>query len=62
MLIMLKETELEDEIRALEEQLRDREAALPAHSVRVQQMLVIEELEAEIEKKKKELEALRAAG
>ncbi len=58
---MLKKIELENEIRELEAQLKDREMALPAHSVRVQQMLVIEELEDEIEKKKKELEALRSA-
>jgi len=58
---MLKKIELENEIRELEAQLKDREMALPAHSVRVQQMLVIEELEDEIEKKKKELEALRLA-
>jgi hypothetical protein len=38
--------------------LKDREASLPAHSVRPQQMLVIEELETAIEKKKKELENL----
>jgi|GEM_PF-5275396 hypothetical protein len=36
----------------------DREASLPAHSVRPQQVLVIEELEAAIEEKKKELERL----
>lgn len=61
-MIMPKETELEDEIRELEAQLKDRENALPAHSVRVQQMLVIEELEDEIEKKKKELAILRSVG
>jgi hypothetical protein len=56
---MDREEELEKEIRALEAQLWDREASLPAHSVRPQQLLVIEELEAGIEGKKKELEELR---
>jgi hypothetical protein len=58
---MQKETELKDEIQELEAQLKDREMALPAHSVRVHQMLVIEELETKIEKKKKELVALKTA-
>ena len=56
---MGREEELEKEIKALEAQLRDREASLPAHSVRPQQILVIEELETAIEGKKKELEELR---
>ena len=49
---------LKQEIRDLEEKLKDREASLPAHSVRPQQMLAIEELETAIEEKKKELEGL----
>ena len=53
---MDREKGLEKEIQELEAQLRDREASLPAHSVRPQQMLVIEELETAIEEKKKELE------
>jgi hypothetical protein len=56
---MGREEELKKEIAALEAELRDREASLPAHSVRPQQLLVIEELEAGIEGKKKELEELR---
>jgi len=52
-----REQELKKEIRELEEELKDREASLPAHSVRPQQMLVIEELETAIEEKK-ELEKL----
>ena len=55
---MEKEEELKKEIRDLEEKLKDREASLPAHSVRPQQMLVIEELETAIEGKKKVLERL----
>lgn len=55
---MGREQELKQEIRNLEEKLKDREASLPAHSVRPQQMLVIEELETAIEEKKKELERL----
>ncbi len=57
---MQKETELKNEIQKLEAQLKDREMALPAHSVRIHQMMVIEELETEIEKKK-ELAALKTA-
>jgi hypothetical protein len=56
---MDREKGLEKEIQELEAQLMDREASLPAHSVRPQQMLVIEELETAIEEKKKELSKLR---
>ncbi len=56
---MVKEKELKKEIKELEEKLKDREDALPAHSVRPQQMLFIEELEIEIEKKKVELSELK---
>jgi hypothetical protein len=53
------EEQLEREIARLEAELREREASLPAHSVRAEQLLAIEELEAAIERKKKELEELR---
>ena len=56
---MAREEELEKEIKELEERLKDREAALPAHSIRPHQLLLIEELETAIEEKKKELEMLR---
>jgi hypothetical protein len=56
---MGKEEALEKEIKELEERLKDREAALPAHSVRPHQLLLIEELETAIEEKKKELEKLK---
>ena len=52
---MGEEEELEKEIEALEAQLREREALLPAHSMRPEQLLVIEELETTISEKKKEL-------
>ena len=55
---MGREQELRKELQELEEKLKDREASLPAHSVRPQQMLAIEELETAIEEKKKELERL----
>ena len=58
---MFKEKELEKEIKELEEKLKDREDALPAHSVQPQQMLLIEELETSIEEKKNELEELKKA-
>jgi hypothetical protein len=53
------EEQLEREIARLEADLREREASLPAHSVRAEQLLAIEELEAAIVRKKKELEELR---
>ena len=56
---MDREEVLEKQIQELEAQLRDREDSLPAHSVQPQQMLVIEELEAVIEDKEKELNKLR---
>ena len=56
---MMKDEELEKQIKELEEKLKDREDALPAHSVKPQQMLIIDELETEIEKKKNELAGLR---
>jgi len=55
---MGNEEELIKEIRELEEKLKDRQDSLPAHSIRPQQMLVVEELETAIEEKKKELERL----
>ena len=56
---MVKEEELENEIKELEEKMKEREDALPAHSVQPQQILLIEELETSIEKKKIELAELR---
>jgi uncharacterized coiled-coil protein SlyX len=56
---MGKEEDLEKAIRELEAKLKDREDALPAHSVRPHQLLLIEELETAIEEKKKELEKTR---
>jgi hypothetical protein len=52
---MGRKEELEKEIEALETQLREREASLPAHSVRPEQLLAIEELEMTISEKRKEL-------
>jgi archaellum component FlaC len=51
--------ELQEEIRRLEAELKDREAALPAHSVRPHQLLIIEELEEKIQEKKKALGSIR---
>ena len=47
--------QLQEEIRRLTLEKADREAALPAHSIRPHQLLVIEELEEEIERRQKEL-------
>ncbi|HUT51827.1 MAG TPA: histidine kinase [bacterium] len=47
--------ELEQEFERLEAELRDRQAALPAHSVRPGQILAIEELEEKIKALKKRI-------
>jgi hypothetical protein len=52
---------LKIEIERLKEDKADREKALPAHSIRPNQLLVIEELEEEIDRKEKELEGLTRA-
>ncbi len=56
---MDREQKIEKEIQELEIQLKDREDALPAHSIRPHQLLLIEELEMAIEEKKRELTSLR---
>jgi len=40
--------DLAKEIEALKEELKDREKALPAHTIRPHQLLAIEELEEKI--------------
>lgn len=55
---MDRKEELKREIETLKQRLADREAALPAHSVRPHQMLAIEELEDEIAAKERELSDL----
>lgn len=54
----LKIPRLKEEIQALKEEKEDREAALPAHSIRPHQLLAIEELEEAIGLKQKELDRL----
>ena len=56
---MDKEEEIKKEIKDFEEKLKDCEDALPAHSVKPNQMLIIDELETAIEEKKKELSGLK---
>jgi hypothetical protein len=56
---MSETQKLEREIKELEEKLRDRELALPAHSIRPSQLLLIEELEEEIKERKRRLAALK---
>jgi len=50
---------LEKKLGDLKERLRDREAALPAHSVRPSQILAIEELEERIAEVEKEIKRLK---
>ena len=56
---MPDEETIRQKIKELEAEKREREDSLPAHSVRPQQILEIEELESAIEEKKKELERLK---
>jgi len=51
--------ELLEEIQELKEKLRDREAALPAHSVRPHQIQEIEELEEKIAAREGKLAGLK---
>jgi hypothetical protein len=46
-----KVEQLREDIRRLKQELADREAALPAHSVKPSQVIAIEELEDEIQRK-----------
>jgi hypothetical protein len=50
--------ELQEDISELKSELAEREAALPAHSVRPHQLLAIEELEEEISMKQEILNTL----
>ena len=47
--------QLKKEIEELKDLLKDREAALPAHSIRPHQIMIIEELEEKIADKEKHL-------
>jgi phosphoribosylanthranilate isomerase len=53
-----KKQNLVFELNELKTELREREAALPAHSVRPQQLIAIEELEEAIETKEKEIKKI----
>ena len=57
--IRVKEEELQKKIADLNKELREQEAALPAHSVKPQQLLAIEDLEDEIAITEKQIEALK---
>lgn len=59
---MLTREELKQEIAALEKELREREAALPIHSIRPGQIEAIEELEEQIREKRKSLKEVKAMG
>lgn len=49
---------LRDELAELRRRYREREASLPAHSVRPHQLIELEELEEEIDGKEAELKQL----
>ncbi len=50
--------DLAKEIEALKEELKDREKALPAHTIRPYQLLAIEELEEKIRRLEEKLRTL----
>ena len=50
---------LEEEIKRLLEEKEEREAALPAHTIRPHQIMAIEELENEISRKEGRLRLLK---
>lgn len=52
--------QLQEEISRLKAELAEREAALPAHSIRPHQLMAIENLEEEISRKQEKLNALEA--
>ena len=51
--------ELEGDIRRLEKEIRERTAAMPAHSAKPAMLQEIEELEEELKGKRDKLERLR---
>lgn len=53
--------QIQEDISRLKAELAEREAALPAHSIRPHQLMAIEDLEEEISRKKEALKALEAA-
>jgi hypothetical protein len=50
---------LEEQIKILREEKEEREAALPAHTIRPHQIMAIEALENEISQKEKQLAVLK---
>ncbi len=50
---------LEEELGRLREEKEEREAALPAHSIRPHQLLAIEDLEEEIRRKEAQLAEMK---
>ena len=59
--INTSQQQLKEDIRRLKAELDEREAALPAHSVRPHQLMAIEALEDEISRKQDTLNALETA-
>ena len=60
--VRAKRDEAESRLARLEADLEDREAALPAHSIRPHQLQIIEELEEKIADVKRMLARLEKAG
>jgi chromosome segregation ATPase len=53
-----RRNQLANEIDRLKDELKQREAQLPAHSIRPHQILAIEELEEKIKQKKEQLRSV----
>ena len=54
----LKKREVKEKLEKLKEELKEREAALPAHSVKPQQIILLEEIEDEVSSTQREYEHL----
>ena len=52
--------QIQEDIALLKAELAERKAALPAHSIRPNQLIVIEDLEEEISMKQEVLETLES--
>ena len=54
-----RRNQLANEIDRLKDELKQREAQLPAHSIRPHQILAIEELEEKIKRKQEQLRSVK---
>jgi len=58
-MIFKKIEDFEVEIRKLEEKIKEKEAAIPAHSIKPQMVQEIEDLEEELDSMRKKLKQMK---